>query len=102
MHIDQLLNTSHEFDFITRDEGKIIAGINSDPSWYRAVRAKLQPSGVKIASNSTRYIQSEILAVKMARILNYTDIQVKELVIALETKRSELANSLLTDLNLLH
>jgi len=102
MNIEQLIKSSHEFILITINESKTISGINSDPSWYRAVKAKLQPSGVKISSNSTRYIQSEIQAVKMARILNYTDIQVKELVIALETKRSELANSLLTDLNLLH
>jgi len=102
MGIEELVKSSCNFELLTKNESQILSGMVKDSSWFRAVKQKLQPSGINIAKNTVRYIHSEVQAVKMARIIGYSDVQIKELVIALEAKRSELANSLLTDLSLLH
>jgi predicted DNA-binding transcriptional regulator AlpA len=74
-------------NLITRIEAQNIAGIFAESTWFKFVKAKLQPSGINISVNTVRYIKSEVETIKIARVAGYSDIQIKALVTELEKKR---------------
>jgi prophage regulatory protein len=89
-------------NLITRAEAQEISGVFAESTWFKSVKAKLQVSGIKLSSNSVRYLKSDVESVRAARIAGFTDDQVRALVLKLEKQRCEEANELLADLNLIH
>ncbi|NQZ83727.1 MAG: hypothetical protein HRT52_22245 [Colwellia sp.] len=89
-------------NLITRTEAQFTAGIRAESTWFRFVKEKLQCGGIRLAKNTVRYVESEVEAIKAARVAGYSDEQVKSLVLSLETQRSESANELLANLNITH
>jgi prophage regulatory protein len=72
-------------------ETKRVFGYRADASVYNAIRAGLFPTGVAIGQRAKGWPEHEVQAVAAARVAGKSDAEIRELVIRLHAKRSELA-----------
>ncbi len=70
---------------------KGIMGHRSDASIYNAIRDGLFTHGVAIGQRAKGWPDYEVQAIAAARVAGKSDDQIRELVKALHTKRTELA-----------
>lgn len=68
---------------------KAETGHRSDASIYNAIRAGLFTSGVPIGQRAKGWPDYEVKAINAARIAGKSDDEIRNLVIALHTKRTE-------------
>ena len=69
---------------------KAATGYRSTASIYNLIKQGLWPKGVSIGIRSVGWPDGEILAINAARIAGQSDDQIRELVLRLHAKRSEL------------
>lgn len=70
-------------------EVKRVLGHRADASVYNAIRAGLFTTGVAIGQRAKGWPDYEAQAVASARVAGKTEAQIRELVMALYTKRAE-------------
>lgn len=72
---------------------KAETGHRSHASIYNAIKAGLFTTGVAIGQRSVGWPDTEIYAINAARIAGKSETEIKELVIRLHAKRTELATA---------
>lgn len=70
-------------------EVKRVLGHRADASVYNAIRAGLITTGVAIGQRAKGWPDYEIDAINAARIAGKSEAEIRELVMALHTKRTE-------------
>jgi prophage regulatory protein len=72
-------------------EVKRVLGYRADASVYNAIRVGLFTNGVAIGQRAKGWPDYEVDAINAARVAGKSENEIRELVIALHAKRSELA-----------
>ena len=72
-------------------EVKRVLGHRADASVYNAIRAGLFTTGVAIGQRAKGWPDYEVQSIAVARVAGKPDVEIRQLVKALHTKRTELA-----------